>query len=157
MARGKRFHDKFLFNVEAGLSYAGFHKVSGLKATVEVHEHWEGGSLIPDKSPGKAKFDNVTLERGATTDMDLYNWFSEVIDASGGTDTGDGISRGNDEYKRDIRINQKGRDGQVIKTWLLHGAFPIEFEAGDWDNSSNDKVIEKVVLAYDYYKLYKKA
>jgi hypothetical protein len=37
-------------------------------ANVQYHE---GGSLIPNKSPGRLTFSDVTLERGATSDQEL--------------------------------------------------------------------------------------
>jgi len=34
-------------------------------------QYFEGGSLIPNKSPGQLTFADVTLKRGATQDRDL--------------------------------------------------------------------------------------
>ena len=47
----------------------GVSKVSALKRTTEVVEHREGGDPSTSrKSPGRSKFEAVTLERGVTHD-----------------------------------------------------------------------------------------
>ena len=43
-----------------------------------------GGSLIPNKSPGRLTFADVTLERGATQDRDLFDGFQDVAITSSG-------------------------------------------------------------------------
>jgi hypothetical protein len=49
----------------------GFQKASELSVEVANVQYFEGGSLIPNKSPGRLTFSDVTLERGATQDRDL--------------------------------------------------------------------------------------
>ena len=72
---------KFIVEIDQFTS-AGFQKCSELSVEVANIEYHEGGSPIPNKSPGRLKFSDVTLERGATKDQDLFDWFSEVADAA---------------------------------------------------------------------------
>ncbi|MDI3548127.1 MAG: hypothetical protein PWR10_1779 [Halanaerobiales bacterium] len=146
--RARKFHDKFKFLVEIdGIVQTGFQKAGPLRGGVEVIEHYEGGALLPDKSPGKGKFEDITLEYGATENLEIYEWFKNVLDAAqetGGTDQ--------DEYKRNLSIIEQDRAGREVGRWDVYGAWPKEFEAGDWDNTANEKLIRKVILVIDYFE-----
>jgi phage tail-like protein len=143
----RTFHKRFRFLVEAELASAGFQKCSELSVEVASIEYFEGGSLIPSKSPGRLKFADVTLERGATRDQDLFDWFSQVADAAANT----GLVE--PKFKRNIAIVQQDRDGTTLRRWSLSGAWPIKFVAGAWDNESDENVIESVTLTYDFFTL----
>lgn len=137
----KRRYDKFSFKVEVdGFVDAGFQKCSEIKASMEVVEYREGGSVLPDKDPGLVNTENITLERGATDNLELYEWFKNVATGVGGENGVD---------KRNLAIIQTDRNGNELKRWNIYNAFPIEFSAGDFDATSNEKRIEKLVLAYD--------
>jgi len=142
----RSFYKKFKFVVEIdGVAYAGFQKCSALEAEVAVIEQNEGGTLIPFKSPGRVKFTDITLDRGATDDLDLFNWFKEVVDASANSGLVD------DEYKRNLDIVQQDRDGTTLRRWRVTRAFPTKFTAGEWDNDADENVMESLTLAYDYF------
>ncbi len=140
------YSDKYAFQVEiGGFVRAGFSKVSGLEENVEIIEYHEGGHLRGHKSPGKVSCSDVTLERGETDDNDLYNLWKKVYDAakeSGGVQ--------DEDYKLDITIKQLDRSKKVIKSWNLFGTWPHTFGVDDWDATSSEKHIEKIVLAVDY-------
>src|ERR1700733_8031691 len=54
---------------------AGISKVSSLKRTTEVVEHREGGDpSTSHKSPGRNKFEAITVERGLTQDLAFQQW-----------------------------------------------------------------------------------
>ncbi len=76
----------------------------------------EGGSLIPNKSPGRLTFSDVTLERGATEDRDLFDWFQDVAITSSGL----GLTDVN--YKRNLDVVQQDRDGVTLRRWSLSRA-----------------------------------
>jgi phage tail-like protein len=143
----RTFHKKFLFVVEVdGFSSASFQKASELSIEAAKVEHWEGGSIIPNKSPGRLTFADVTLERGATQDEDLYKWFLDVANAASGLGLVDPF------FKREADLVQKDRDGATLRRWTLHGCWPTKFVAGAWDNTADENVIESVTLAYDYFE-----
>ena len=144
----RSFHKKFKFVVEIdSLGSSGFQKCSELSVEVANVQYFEGGSLIPHKSPGRLTFSDVTLERGATQDHDLFDWFQDVAFASSGlglTDPG---------YKRNLDIVQQDRDGTTLRRWSLSRAWPVKFVGGEWDNESDENVIEQVTLTYDFFEL----
>ena len=45
------------------------------------------------------------------------------------------------------------RDGVTLRRWSLSRAWPIKFVAGEWDNESDENVIEQVTLTYDFFEL----
>lgn len=144
----RSFFKKFNFEVEVqGVGHAGFSKVSELSVEVANSQYWEGGRLIAHKSPGRLTFPDITLERGATLDRDLYTWFENVIQLASGVGLPD------PNYKRSLEIVQKDRDGSTARRWSVYGAWPIKFVQGDWDANSDDPLIESVTLAVDYWEL----
>lgn len=144
----RSFHKKFKFVVEIdGVAVAAFQKCSELSVEIAKVEYFEGGSLIPDKSPGRLTFTDVTLERGATQDRDLLDWFSQVADAAANSGLVD------PEYKRMVDIVQQDRDGTTLRRWRLTNAWPTKFVAGEWDNDADENAIEMATLTYDFFEL----
>lgn len=148
IGRPRSFHHKHKFLVQVPLlGSMGFAKCSELSFEVANSQHWEGGRLIPHKSPGRVTFADVTLERGATRDRDLYDWALEVARVAAGVGLVDNA------YKRHVDVVQQDRDGSTLRRWALFSAWPVKFVAGEWDNDSDEVVIESVTLTYDYFDL----
>ena len=144
----RSYHTKFKFVVEIdGIAYAGFQKCSELSVEAAKIEHWEGGAIIASKSPGRLTFSDITLERGATQDRDLFNWFSDVAIGSSGLGLPDVL------YKRNLDIVQQDRDGTTLRRWSITRAWAQKFVAGDWDNTADETVIESLTLTYDFFEL----
>jgi phage tail-like protein len=143
----RTFDKKFAFQLHLdGFGYAGFSKCSALKIDVAQIKHYEGGTLLPQKSAGRADFTDITLERGSVRrDLDMYTWMSQVISGPANL----GVKEA--AYKRCGDLVQLDRDGEVLKRYSIFWAFPTSFEAGEWDNGADENVIEKLTLAYDYY------
>jgi phage tail-like protein len=146
----RSYFNKFKFLIEIdSITYAGFQKMSELSAEAAKVEHWEGGSLIPNKSPGRLTYADVTLERGATLDLELFSWFEEVADATAGLG---GAGLIDDAYKRTLDLVQLDRDDSELLRWNIVNAWPMKFVAGAWDMTSDEKVITSVTLAFDYFE-----
>ncbi len=66
-------YKNFKFRVKwDGRYVAGVSKVGALKRTTEVVEHREGGDPSTSrKSPGRTKYEAITLERGVTHDVEF--------------------------------------------------------------------------------------
>lgn len=144
----RSYHKKFAFVVEIeGVEFAGFNKCSELEAEIAKIEQYEGGALTPDKSPGRVTVSDVTLERGATQDTDLYAWWQDVVRISANSGLIDNL------YKRDVEIVQLDRDGTVLRRWSLTGCWPTKFVAGAWDNDADENVIEMLTLTLDAFDL----
>ncbi len=69
---------KFRLKWDGKYVYGGS-KLTGLKRTTEVVEHRNGGDpSTSHKSPGRTKYEAITLERGLTQDMEFHDWAGKV-------------------------------------------------------------------------------
>jgi phage tail-like protein len=142
LGTARTYHKKFKFLVEIdGFVRAAFNKCSELEAEVDEVLQREGGVLTAQKDPGLVNVSDITLERGATDDNDMYLWFSQVVDFS--SDTGE---KDND-IKRTFDIVQQDRDGTELRRWTVEETWPKKPTFGSWDNDASENVIEKVVLS----------
>jgi len=143
----RSFYKKFKFRVEIdGFASSAFQDCSELSAEVAVTEQWEGGAMTPDKSPGRLTYADVTLSRGTTTNTDIADWFEEVANAAADSGLVDPA------YKRMVEIVQLDRDGTELGRKRLYEAWPNKYVAGDWDNTSDDNVIEKLTLSFQFFQ-----
>ena len=139
----RNYFKKFKFVVEIdGVKFAGFQSCSELSAEVAVVEQWEGGALAAEKQPGRVTFSDITLERGATQDADLFAWFKEVANIAANS----GVVL--PKHERTADIVQQDRDGTALLRWRLKRGWPNKFVAGEWDNNADENVIESVTLCY---------
>ena len=53
-------------------------------------------------------------------------------------------------YKKTIKIEMLGPVGDVVETWNLYGAFPLQVNFGELDMTSNDPASIELQVAYDY-------
>ena len=142
----RAFDKKFGFQVEIdGFFSAGFMKASALECEIAEILHYEGGTLIANKSAGRLKFPDLVLERGATQDLDFFVWFAQVANAPANVGVIEAL------YKRHLDIIQLDRDGRPLKRWSLFNAWPKKATFGMWDNTVDENVVESLTLAYDYF------
>lgn len=127
---------------------AFFSAAGPLTASIDVIEYREAGSTIPIKDPGPASFAPLTLSRGLSRSRRMYDWALESILHSSGAGLGVPVQP---TYRRNLVLRQHNRQKDAARLYHIIGAFPIDFEAGDWDNSRDDVIIEKLTLAYDYF------
>ena len=81
---------------------------------------------------------------------------SSVLNMIAGQDvaiTSSGLGLTDVNYKRNLDVVQQDRDGVTLRRWSLSRAWPIKFVAGEWDNESDENVIEQVTLTYDFFEL----
>lgn len=141
----------FQYEVEIdGFTRAGFQKVSGLKRTTDITEYREGGdNATPRKLPGQTKYDNVTFERGMSSDNDFNAWYETVF-------TLDGVGGANppaNGFRKRIIVYLKDKGGNRVKKWVLKRCWPSEEAITDLDASSSDVLIEQLVVAHEGYTL----
>lgn len=144
----RNYDKKFLFTVEIdGLDVAWFESVSGLEFEIGVVEQHEGGNIIvADQSPGKVKFSPVTLMVGSTDNTELYDWSLLVADAAANAGEVDA------DYKKNVAIVQKDRDGSEKRRYTLYECWPSKYKSGEWDAKAEENVVEEVTLTYKYYE-----
>lgn len=122
---------------------AGFAEVSGLDARVEVIEYRTGDSKVnePIKLTGLSRVGDVTLRRGLIGSLNLWEWFRQVRD-------------GDPNAVRTVTIRLLDEDrSNVVMTWRLVRARPVQHVSGPLAATGNDVTIEELVLAYERLEL----
>ncbi len=126
------------FSVRVGnKTIADFLECSSPGIEVNEVEYRSGSdpSRTVRKLTGLAKYTNVTLKRGVTTDTELYDWMRNVRDGN--------IDR------RDVIITLLDGQGLPLAAWRLHKAFPVKWSGPSLNSKSNEIAIESIELAYE--------
>jgi phage tail-like protein len=138
-------YKNFKFRVRwEGRDVAGISKVGALKRTTEVVEHREGGDPSTSRrSPGRVKYEAITLERGVTHDLEFEQWANKVWHYGNGL--GQEVSL--KDFRRDILIDLYNEAGQVVKTYKVYRCWVSEFQTlPDLDANANAVAIETIKL-----------
>jgi phage tail-like protein len=127
-----------------GKYVAGISKVSSLKRTTEVVEHREGGDPSTSrKSPGRNKFEAITLERGLTQDLAFHDWAGLVWNF--GAALGSEVSLAS--FRKDIYLELYNEAGQLVIAYKIYRCWVSEYQAlPDLDANANAIAIEHIKL-----------
>ena len=138
-------YKNFKFRVKWDGKYvAGVSKVGGLKRTTEVVEHREGGDPSTSrKSPGRNKFDAITLDRGVTHDLEFEKWANKVWNFGSGL----GAEVSLKDFRKDIIIEIYNEAGQLALAYKVYRTWVSEFQAtADLDANANAVLIQHIKL-----------
>ena len=138
-------YKNFKFRVKwDGRYVAGISKVSALKRSTEMVEHREGGDpSTTRKSPGKTKYEAVTLERGVTHDLEFERWANKVWNFGAGL--GQEVSL--KDFRKDISIEVYNEAGQKVLAYNLFRCWVSEYQSlPDLDASANAIAIQTIKL-----------
>ena len=127
-----------------GRYVAGISKVSGLRRRTEVIEHREGGDPSTSrKSPGRTKFDPITLERGVTHDKEFEQWANKVWNFGSGL--GSEVSLR--DFRKNVIIELYNEAGQLAIAYKVFRAWVSEFQSlPDLDANANAVAIQTLKL-----------
>jgi phage tail-like protein len=127
-----------------GHTVAGVSKVTAFKRTTELIEHREGGSpSTSHKSPGRTKFEAITLERGVTHDLEFEAWANKVWNLDGGLGAEVSLA----DFRKELTIKVLNEAGQVAIAYLVHRAWVSEYQAlPDMDANANVVALEHIKL-----------
>lgn len=134
-------YKNFRFRVKWDGKYvAGFSKVRGLEKTAKVVKHRQGGDPSTSrKSPGHAKYDAITLERGVTHDADFQEWAK--LNWRAGSDASFNNSR------KDIYIEVYNEAGHLVLTYKVLRCWVSEYQVTpDLDAKANAVAIQHIKL-----------
>ena len=138
-------YKNFKFRVKwDGRYVAGVSKISALKRSTEVIEHREGGDPSSSrKSPGRTKYDAITLERGVTHDVAFEQWANKVWDYGSGLGTEVSLK----DFRKDVVLELLNEAGQVVIAYKIFRCWVSEFQAlPDLDANMAAVAIEHIKL-----------
>jgi phage tail-like protein len=127
-----------------GRYVAGISKVSSLKRTTEVVEHREGGDPSTSrKSPGRNKFDPITLERGVTHDLEFEAWANKVWNFGAGPGAESSLA----DFRKDVILDFFNEAGQKAISYKIFRCWVSEYQAlPDLDANANAVAIQHLKL-----------
>jgi phage tail-like protein len=120
-----------------GVTATSFSEVRGLEASIEVVEYRPGDARIntEQKLPGLNKFTNVTLKRGFTRDLSLWNWIHAAMNGT--------VSRAS------VVITLLDQADNPVLNWKLRNAWPCRWSGPALNAGSSDVAIEELELAHE--------
>ena len=132
----------FHFAVEIGDKVSGyFTECSGLGSETELIEHkvvTPTGTEVSMKIPGRLKWENITLKRGLTSNMDIWKWRKMVED-------GDVI--GARSHGTISMFNQKL---DVVARWHFEGGWPVKCTGPQPKADGNEIGVEELTIAHEF-------
>ncbi len=138
-------YKNFKFRVKwDGRYVAGISKVSALKRSTELVEHREGGNpSTSNKSPGRTKFEAITLERGVTHDTEFEKWANKVWNFGSGLGSEVSLK----DFRKDLTIDVYNEAGRKVLGYNVFRAWVSEFQAlPDLDANANAVAIQTIKL-----------
>lgn len=123
---------------------AGISKVSMPKRTTEVVEFREGGD--PSKgheSPGRSKYEAITLERGVTHDTEFEKWANKLWNFGSGL----GAEVSLKDFRKDIILEMYNEAGQLAIAYKIYRCWVSEYQSmSDSDANANALAIQHIKL-----------
>lgn len=130
------------FAVEVGSVISGyFTEVSGLGSETEVAEHkvmGPGGQEIVRKVPGRLKWGDITLKRGITSSMDLWEWRKMVEEGN--------VS----SARMDGSIIMYDQEGSEVARWNFERGWPSKLSGPSAKSDSSEVVVEELTIVHEY-------
>ena len=107
-------------------------------------EHREGGDPSTSrKSPGRIKFEAITIERGVTHDLEFERWANKLWNFGAGL----GAESSLKDFRKDIIIELYNEAGQLAKAWKVFRCWVSEFQAlPELDANANAVAIKSLKL-----------
>lgn len=118
-----------------------FTEISGLGSETEVIDHkvvTEKGQEVVQKLPGRLKWQDITLKRGVTKDMQIWQWRKMVEDG----DVEGARSNGS--------IIMFDQTLSPIAQWNFERGWPAKVSGPQLQSDSNNFALEEMTIVYEY-------
>jgi phage tail-like protein len=123
-----------------GVTEATFREASGISSTsevVEARQTTKEGKTLISKSPGNLKWDDISLKRGFTTDMKLYDW-RKLIEQGKVKDA-----------RKNGSLTVYASDGTPLAKWSFINAWPSKLSGPSLNATSNEVAIEEITIVHE--------
>jgi phage tail-like protein len=131
----------FHFAIEIqGVVTGYFTECAGIGSEHEVIEHKivdDRGRELIQKIPGRLKWENITLKRGITDNMDIWDWRQQIVDG-----LVDGNRKNGSIVMFDQSLEERAR-------WNFENAWPVKVSGPSVKTDSNEFGIEELVLTHE--------
>jgi phage tail-like protein len=131
---------KFGLEIEGKLS-GYFTQVTGIGSETEVIQqkvvNSETGETIIQQIPGRLSWTPVTMKRGVTSSMDIWEWRQDVVDGK------------IDDARTNCSIVAYSQDNTEIARWNFENAWPSKVVGPEMDAGSTNYTIEDVTIVHE--------
>ena len=131
---------KFGLEIEGKLS-GFFTSVTGIGSESEVIEHKivnpDTGETIIQKIPGRMAWTDITLKRGVTSSIDIWDWRQQVVDGKV------------DDARTNCSVTAYNQANEEIARWNLDNAWPSKVVGPEMDSGSQDYMVEEVTIVHE--------
>ena len=126
----------FRFRLEiAGIQLAAFSEAGIGETTTEAVEYREGTDpMHVRKLSGLTKFGNITLKRGVTDSLDIFNWHKQIM--AGQIQTN----------RKEVAIVVVDEAGTDKARFVVSEAWPTKYDPSDLSGKGNEVFIEVLEL-----------
>jgi phage tail-like protein len=126
----------FRFRLEIdGIAQANFSEVAIGETTTEAIDYREGNEPTHvRKLSGLTKFGNITLKRGITDSLDIWNWHKEILA---------GQIQSNRKQVVIVALDEAGADRT---RFVISEAWPMKYDPSDLNGKGNEVFIELLEL-----------
>ena len=118
-----------------------FTECSGIGSEHDIVEHKvvdDTGHEIVRKIPGRLKWQDITLKRGITENLDLWEWRDQVVKGA--------IT----DARQNITINMLARDYEsVVASWNFANAWPSKVTGPALKSDSNEFGVEELTIVHE--------
>lgn len=131
----------FSFSLDVQGTVAGyFQEISGLGSENEIVENkvvTETGIQVIQKLPGRLKFTDVTLKRGVTGSMDIWDWRKKVeLGDIGGA-------------RKNATITMYDQALAPVAKWNLVRCWPTKVSGPSMNSETSGAAIEEVSITFE--------
>jgi phage tail-like protein len=127
----------FRFRLEIdGLQVAGFSEVTIGATTTDAIDYREGTDPAHvRKLSGLTRFGNVSLKRGVTDSLELFEWHRQIVAGQLRTS------------RRNVAIVVASEEGNDQARFIVTGAWPVKYDPSDLNGQGNEVFVELLELA----------
>jgi phage tail-like protein len=125
----------------SGITKGSFCEVSGLDSCIDVIEYRTGDAKenTVRKLVGLRKFSNITLKRGYTSDLSLWNWYDSIAQGN--------LQRANGS----ITLLDEQRNAVLV--WVFKRGWPCKYESPHLNAKTSEVAIETVEICHEGFTL----
>jgi len=130
----------FCFQLDIGEKVAGFFtEVSGVGSENDIVEQKisQKGKPIVRKVPGRLKWTDVSLKRGITAKLDIWEWRQKVIDGK------------LKDARTTVTIHMLNREYKPVAEWTFVNAWPSKVTGPTFKSDSNEFGVEEVTIVHE--------
>jgi phage tail-like protein len=126
-----------------GVIAGAFQECTGMGSENEVVEYkasTQKGDYVIQKVPGRMKWNNITLKRGLTDAVDLWDWRKQVEQGK------------IEEARKNGSIIMFDQTGKEVARWNFTNAWPSKISGPAANAGENTAAIEEMEITHEGYE-----